>query len=252
MRKMWSLLLAAILLFGVVQKVSAGTLVLPGPNLPAFESGWGNFGLLIQAKANVNLVSVRFPNQGKADLIELRRHSDGALLTSVATPTGNTNITVVFNYPLVAGTTYRILATTTSNRWWVSFSAWPVQNAHISVVSSFGGGNPQTGWWASFNDITTADITPIAKKANPPSILPLANTRISQATGLMIQANDLLTQAEAKNLDTASCEALIKEASDFLALAKKYSNSSTTANYFGVKAIEKFMQAIECLKALIG
>jgi hypothetical protein len=331
MRKIWTLFMIVILLIGISPKVSADTLVYPGPPLPFPELGWGNFGLLIRANINVNLVSVRFPNQGKADLIELRRHSDGALLTSVATPAGNPNITVVFNYPLSAGVTYRLLATTMSNRYSGNLaSLFPVGNAHISVLSSYGNGNPHTDWWASFNDITTmsspltltvninptgggivtgtgincpgdctetvnyntnilltatpatgyafvswigcdapsgntctmtmtADKTATAnftnspkKKVISPSILPIAQNNILKAKDLLVQAEGLLTQAKAKNLDTGTCEKIINEANEFMKEANARKASPVTANYYALKAIQKLQQAIDCLKALLG
>lgn len=154
MYKILSFFLVAFILTLSIQAVPSEALVIPGPDLTQNEGGWADFGLLIRAEQNVNLVSVRYPNQGQADVIELRLDSDGTLLTSIPTPAGNTNIVVNINYPLTAGVTYRLLATTTSNRKWVSFSAWPVGNADITILSSYGGGS-QTSWWASFNDITT-------------------------------------------------------------------------------------------------
>jgi hypothetical protein len=93
---------------------------------------------------------------------------------------------------------------------------------------------------------------PVQKHASPPSILPLANTHLSQANALLTQANDLLSQAKAKNLDTASCEKLIDEANEFLREAKLRKTSPATANYFALQAIAKLNQGIDCLKALLG
>jgi hypothetical protein len=90
------------------------------------------------------------------------------------------------------------------------------------------------------------------KRANPPSLLPLANTHLSQANALMTQVNDLLSQAKTKNLDTASCEKLIDEANEFLREAKLRKASPATANYFALQAIKKLNQGIDCLKALLG
>jgi len=101
--------------------------------------------------------------------------------------------------------------------------------------------------WAAAGECQSAQ-----KRANPPSLLPLANTHLSQASALMTQANDLLAQAKAKNLDTASCEKLIDEANEFLREAKLRKASPATANYFALQAIAKLNQAIDCLKALLG
>jgi len=81
---------------------------------------------------------------------------------------------------------------------------------------------------------------------------PLANTNISKAETLLTEAGDLLSQANAKNLDTSSCEALIEEARQLLQEAQTRKTSPQTANYFALKAAEKVNQAIDCLKALIG
>lgn len=93
---------------------------------------------------------------------------------------------------------------------------------------------------------------PAQKRANPQSLLPLANAHLSQAKDLMTQANDLLSQAKAKSLDTSSCEKLINESTELYDKAKKFIASPITANYYALKAIEKLMQAIDCLKALLG
>jgi len=83
-------------------------------------------------------------------------------------------------------------------------------------------------------------------------ILPLASNNRKKATDLIAQANDLLSQAKAKNLDTATCEKLIDEANELLREAKLRKASPITANYYALKAAEKLKQAIECLKAVLG
>ena len=103
MFKILSLFLLAFVLTLSIQAVPSQALVIPGPNLSQTENGWNDFGLLIRAEQNVNLVSVRYPNQGQADVIELRLDSDGSLLQSFPTPAGNTNLIVNINYPLKAG-----------------------------------------------------------------------------------------------------------------------------------------------------
>ena len=130
-------------------------LVIPGPTLGNNEGGWEAFGLIIQANMNVTLESVRYPNQGLADVIELRRHSDDSLLTSASTPAGQTDIIVNINYPLTAGETYQLVATTTSNRQFAWYSSFPTSNAEISILASY---YNDTDFWASFNDITTTQL----------------------------------------------------------------------------------------------
>jgi len=150
----------AVLLLSLAWIEPAHALTIPGPVLTQLEGGWADFGLLIRAEANVTLVSVRYPNQGMADVIELRDHATGNLLTSVPTPAGNTDLTVEIDYPLVAGQTYRLLATTSSNRRWAGYSSWPTGNAELSVLYGFGGGSISSSWWASFNDIITTTCVP--------------------------------------------------------------------------------------------
>jgi hypothetical protein len=102
------------------------------------------------------LVSVRFPNQGRADIIELRRDSDSALLASVPVPAGSRDATVNLNCPLSAGEIYRLVATTPNNKYFGSPGAFnfPAGNAEISVLSSYLG-SPYYSSWFSFNDIAT-------------------------------------------------------------------------------------------------
>lgn len=136
----------------------AYSLVIEGPFLSEVEEGWTDFGLLIRAEADVLLVSVRFPNQGLADTIELRRDSDGALLASIPTPAGNPDVTVDINYPLTASEIYRLVATTMNNRFYASVDTL-VGNQDITVLSSYGMGCLMPGYWFSFNDITTQPDT---------------------------------------------------------------------------------------------
>jgi len=127
----------------------------------------------------------------------------------------------------------------------------------LATAAGYGGYNPWNAnmqtllinaiEWAAAGECQSAQ-----KRANPPSILPLANTHLSQANVLMTQVNDLLSQAKTKNLDTASCEKLIDEANVFLREAKLRKASPATANYFALQAIAKLNQAIDCLKALLG
>jgi hypothetical protein len=129
-------------------------LVIQGPVLTEAEEGWTDFGLLIRAETDVVLVSVRFPNQGLADNIELIRDSDGTLLASIPTPAGSPDVTVDINYPLNASEIYRLVATTPNNRFF-AYSGTPAGNEDITVLSSYGMGFLMQGLWFSFNDITT-------------------------------------------------------------------------------------------------
>jgi hypothetical protein len=130
--------------------------VLEGPVLSYAEQGWEDFGLLIRAEADVNLVSVRFPNQEKADIIKLRRMSDSALLASIPVPAGNSNAIVAINYPLLAGEVYSLVATTPGNKYFGSLGifTFPAGNPEITVFGSYLG-FPYYDFWFSFNDITT-------------------------------------------------------------------------------------------------
>jgi len=154
-RKRLSLLIVFTFLAGF-WAFPAYALIVEGPVLDQPESGWEDFGLLIRAEADVVLVSVRFPNQGLADTIELRRHSDGALLASIPTPAGNTDITVDIHYPLTASETYRLVATTPDNRFFGFLDGdYTAGNPEITVLSSYGQGITTSLYWFSFNTITT-------------------------------------------------------------------------------------------------
>jgi hypothetical protein len=129
--------------------------VIEGPDLIYSERNNGDFGLLIRAEADVNLISVRFPNQGQADMIKLRRLSDSALLASFPVAAGNTNAIVNINYPLAAGEVYSLVASTWSNKYYGSVgTGFPVGNAEITILSSYRT-SPYYSYWLSFNDITT-------------------------------------------------------------------------------------------------
>jgi hypothetical protein len=135
-------------------------LVIEGPALNYAEGNWSDFGLLIRAEADVMLASVRFPNQGLADVIQLIRVSDGAILASIETPAGSPDVIVDINCPLNASETYRLVATTPNNRFYAS-SGTPAGNEAITVMSSYGvllyddTEHTLQGYWFSFNDITT-------------------------------------------------------------------------------------------------
>jgi len=90
------------------------------------------------------------------------------------------------------------------------------------------------------------------KRPQMSSILPLASTHISEGADLLTQGEDLLSQAQSQNLDTATCEKLIGEAQELLASAKAHMTNPIYANNLALQAIQKLQQALECLKALLG
>jgi hypothetical protein len=130
--------------------------VIEGPVLNLAEKGWSDFGLVIHAEADVMLVSVRFPNQGLADVIQLRKSSTSALLASIPVPAGNQNAIVNLNYPLTANETYLLVATTPNNKYAgpLGTFGFPSADPDITILSSYLG-YPYYGYWFSFNDITT-------------------------------------------------------------------------------------------------
>ena len=134
--------------------------VIEGPVLNVPEGGWTDFGLIIRAEADVVLVSVRFPNSGSADTIELLRDSDGALLASIPTAAGEPDALVNINYALTASETYRLVATNPYNRFY-GYIQTPVGDDDITVLYSYSYSSASGSWclwngiWAAFNDITT-------------------------------------------------------------------------------------------------
>jgi hypothetical protein len=144
------------LIFSLLWIVSAFGAEIGGPTLNIQERGWHDFGLVIRAEADVTLVSVRYPNQGLADVIELRRNSDSALLASYPVPAGDTNATININYPLTSQEVYTLVATTPNNRYYGNSGvfAFPSGDSDITVLSSYLG-KPYYGFWFSFNDIVT-------------------------------------------------------------------------------------------------
>ena len=171
-RKLFLLITSVLLV--LLFSFSAYGLVIQGPVLTDVEEGFTDFGLIIQAEADVVLVSVRFPNQGLADNIELLRDSDGDLLASIPTPAGNPDIIVDINYPLKALEKYRLVATAQNNRFY-GYLDTPVGNQDITVLSSYGVvGGSEYKWsdlWFSFNDITTqpksAQVTQVVIDIKP-------------------------------------------------------------------------------------
>jgi hypothetical protein len=149
-------LLTISFLFIFLWSLPAFGLVIDGPALNLPERGVRDCGLVIRAEADVMLVSVRFPNRGYADSIRLLRDSDSALLVSIPVPAGNLDFVVNINYPLTAGETYRLVATTPNNKYYgpLGVISFPVANPEITILGSYWW-FLDYGLWFSFNDITT-------------------------------------------------------------------------------------------------
>jgi hypothetical protein len=149
------LLSLSLILFFLSAGQARGS-VIDGPVLSLPERGWADCGLIIRAEADVTLLSVRFPNQGQGDLIELLRASDWTLLTSMPVAAGNRNAIVDINYPLTAHETYLLIATTPNNKYYGDPGVYffPAGNSEITVLGSYFG-SPYDGLWFTFNDITT-------------------------------------------------------------------------------------------------
>ena len=148
-------ILSAVILFTFLWIFPAYGLVIEGPVLNLADRGWRDFGLLIRAEAPVKLVSVRFPNQGLADIIQLQRDSDSAVLASIPVAAGDRNAIVNINYPLNAHETYRLVATTPNNKYFGTLGAYnfPTAYPEITMLASYWG-SPYYYLWFSFNDIT--------------------------------------------------------------------------------------------------
>ena len=144
----------ALVLFTFLWILPAFAVEIPGPALNQAEKGWKNFGLLFRAETDVMLVSVRFPNQGLADTIQLLRNSDSALLASIPVPAGNRNAIVNINYPLNAQESYRLVAMTPNNKYFGTLGAYKFPTAYpeITILGSYLG-YPYYGLWCTFNDI---------------------------------------------------------------------------------------------------
>ncbi len=149
-------ILSLSLIFSLLCTVSAFGAEIAGPTLNMPEWGWQDFGLVIRAEADVTLVSVRYPNQGLADVVELRCNSDSALLASYPVPAGDTDATININYPLTSQEVYTLVATTPNNRYYgyPGVFAFPSGDSDITVLSSYLG-SPYYYYWFSFNDMVT-------------------------------------------------------------------------------------------------
>jgi hypothetical protein len=148
--------LTVLLLLTFFWTLPAYGLVIDGPSLNLPEAGWSDFGLLIRAEADTKLLSVEFPNQGRADVIQLRRNSDGSVLASIPVPAGNNKAIVNIDYPLSADEIYELVATTPNNKYYgeLGVLSFPVINPELAVLASYYG-LPYNGLWFTFNNITT-------------------------------------------------------------------------------------------------
>jgi len=148
--------LTVLLLLTLFWTLPAYGLVIEGPLLNLPEAGWNDFGLIIRAETDTKLLSVEFPNQGRADVIQLRRNVDGYVLASIPVPAGNNKAIVNIDYPLTANEIYQLVATTPSNKYYGALGvlAFPVTNPELAVQASYYG-LPYNGLWFTFNNITT-------------------------------------------------------------------------------------------------
>jgi|MudIll2142460700_1097286.scaffolds.fasta_scaffold36594_3 hypothetical protein len=199
--------LTALILLTFFWTLPAYGLVIEGPPLNMVERGWGDFGLLIRAEANVTLVSVGFPNQGLADVIQVRRYSDGAVLASIPVPAGNNNAVVDIECPLTASEVYELVATTPGNKYFGSLGGltFPVGNPELTVLASYFG-VPYNGVWLSFNNITTelktetieavidikpgSDVNPINLKSK--GLLPVAILTTDDLDALVVDLDSII------------------------------------------------------------
>ena len=199
--------LTALILLTFFWTLPAYGLVVEGPTLNQAERGWGDFGLLIRAEADIQLLSVEFPNQGLADVIKLRRHSDRALLASIPVPAGNNHAIVDINYPLTANEIYELVATTPNNRYYGNLGelTFPVNNPELTVQSSYFG-RTNNALWFSFNNITTglkietieavidikpgSDINPINLKSK--GLVPVAILTTEDLDALTVDLNSII------------------------------------------------------------
>lgn len=151
---------AGLALFLFVMSSTGRAETLPGPALVKTETLWQSFGLHIEAVRNVTLVSVGYPNQGLDAVIELRSEANAVLasINVIGTPLA----TVQINYPLTAGSRYKLVVLSSSNSHYALFTSFPQENDDIRVLSSWGGYSDPTGveqplYWMAFNDLETSD-----------------------------------------------------------------------------------------------
>jgi len=130
---------------------------LNSPTLTNTIGGWENSGMQFVATVDCILTEVIFYSQGNADSIKLY---DGVnqQLYSIFVPPGATFFTFNPDYPLSAGQTYRLIGEQPDNGHWESFSAYPVNNPHLSLegVYSITSGTLSPTWWFHFTKIETS------------------------------------------------------------------------------------------------
>ncbi len=81
---------------------------------------------------------------------------------------------------------------------------------------------------------------------------PLAQYRISQAEAARDQAQDFLSQAQSRGIDTSGCEDLIEKGDHFLVTARTYYEGGNyiAANICALRALHAFEEAIEFLRGV--
>jgi uncharacterized repeat protein (TIGR02543 family) len=113
-------------------------------------------------------------------------------------------------------------------------------------------GNTCTMVMTSDKTVTANFTLSVKKKTVLPSMLPLVQNNITKGNEFLKQAQDLLSQAQAKNLDTGNCEKLINEAKELIDKSMATKTNTIYANNLALQAITKLKDAIDCLKALMG
>lgn len=207
------LLLTVFLLLILCWTLPASALLIEGPVLSMAERGWGEFGLVIHAEVDTTLLSVEFLNQGLADVIQVRRSSDGTILASVPVPAGNTDAIVNINCALDANETYELFAITPSNRYFGALGGlnFPVGNSELTVLYSYGSSSgarrTYNSYWFSFNNITTgtgqpetidaiidikpgSDVNPINLKSK--GLVPVAILTTDDLDALAVDLNSVI------------------------------------------------------------
>jgi hypothetical protein len=151
------------MIFVLSMSASGRAEVMAGPTLVHEGGIWQSTGLYLEAVRNVTLVSVRYPNQGLGAVVELRNEASSVLVSVDVVGTPNTAFaSVLLNYPLTAGTRYKLIAVSPNNSRFASFSSFPQENDDIRVLSSWSAfsdpaGAANTMFWMAFNDLETSE-----------------------------------------------------------------------------------------------
>ncbi len=137
---------------------SACSSPIAGPSLPNAIGGWPNSGLRIKALKNTTLTSFVFNNQGASDTVELTT-TTGSVLQSITTPASNKTFAATVSWPLVAGTSYDLISTSTSagnNGMWNNFTSYPVTGNSLEVDGMVNTSQTvDTTYWFTFTSIVT-------------------------------------------------------------------------------------------------